>query len=334
MTRYEELRDLFLRRRCFKLVCGAGNESEDEVNKLAMVYTLAGASILDISANVKIVEAAKNGIEEAYKLAPTIGKKIEIRPFLHVSIGMEGDPHVRKSSIDMANCVKCGECAKTCPQNAINCDYVVAEYKCIGCGKCNDVCNFEAVRFYHKKADFNNVLPACKKEGVELMELHAVTEDYNGAMADWKLLNEIIDTNFVSMCLDRFLLSNTHFIERVKAASEITGERLIVQTDGAPMSGGDDDFNTTLQAVACADIMQKSGIPAMIVISGGTNSKTGILARQCGVAANGVALGSYARKIVKTLINNEDFSGNIDNIRAAVKIAEGLVTSNIEAMNG
>ena len=48
----------------------------------------------------------------------------------------------------------------------------------------------------------------------------------------------------------------------------------MVQADGAPMSGGSDDYRTTLQAVAMADIVDKANITPYIFISGGTNSKT------------------------------------------------------------
>ena len=38
---------------------------------------------------------------------------------------------------------------------------------------------------------------------------------------------------------------------------EICPDRMIVQADGIPMAGGEDDYRTTLQAVACADIVDK-----------------------------------------------------------------------------
>ena len=55
---------------------------------------------------------------------------------------------------------------------------------------------------------------------------------------------------------------------------EICPDRMIVQADGIPMGGGDDDYRTTLQAVACADIVDKFSLPVHILLSGGTNSKS------------------------------------------------------------
>jgi hypothetical protein len=148
-------------------------------------------------------------------------------------------------------------------------------------------------------------------------------------MEDWRLINEILPDNFISMCLDRSQLSDNHVVRRLTAARALTGERLMVQADGVPMSGGQDDYNTTLQAIAIADIIQKNRILAMVIASGGTNSKTGQLARACGVNLNGVAIGTFARKIIANYITDKKFSGDKGIISEAVRIAEKLVRGNI-----
>ena len=45
---------------------------------------------------------------------------------------------------------------------------------------------------------------------------------------------------------------------RIKLAKDLVKDRLIIQADGYPMSGGEDNFNTTLQAVATADVVNKA----------------------------------------------------------------------------
>ena len=97
MSRYDTLRQLLNSENCFKMICGAGNEDTNHVKKLAFIYTLAGAKILDISANIHVVESAMSGIDLAYEYAEKIDVKIDIRPYIMVSIGMPGDHHVRKS---------------------------------------------------------------------------------------------------------------------------------------------------------------------------------------------------------------------------------------------
>lgn len=335
MDRCEQLRHIFNEKRCFKLVCGAGNEDIEEVRKLATIYTIAGTIVLDLSANVEVINAAKRGIEIAYEKAPLLGKEIKTRPYMNVSIGLKGDPHVRKAIIDLKLCTECGKCIKACGEReAIKDDYVVIDSRCIGCGDCEKSCSFGAIDYYFKKADFERILPECVAAGTETMELHAVTMDDEGVRNDWRLLNKLIPDNFVSMCLDRTLLSNKHLVERIREAYDITGKRMIVQADGDPMSGRGDDYNTTLQAIACADIVKKSEIPVMIFLSGGTNSKTGLLAKQCGVEAHGVAIGSYARSVVKKYVTHEEFDNGLDILREAVTVAEQLILSNIEAISG
>ena len=52
------------------MICGAGNEDKEQVKKLAFIYTLAGAKISDISANVDVVKHAVQGIDLAFESGP------------------------------------------------------------------------------------------------------------------------------------------------------------------------------------------------------------------------------------------------------------------------
>ena len=104
------------------------------------------------------------------------------------------------------------------------------------------------------------------------------------------------------------------------------------------MGGTGDDYNTTLQAVAIADIIQKELVAKdkrfrdlPILLSGGTNSKTGALAKLCDIKFCGIAIGTHARGIVKehvsAYLQNENFDQDIDNLRAAVQIASNLINT-------
>ncbi len=332
-ARYNRLKKILQQRRLFKLVCGAGNEDPEEVKRLAFVFTLAGSTMLDLSANADIVDAAAEGIRNAYEIAPLLGRDIKIKPYLNVSVGLKGDPHVRKAQINLNKCTKCGRCIPVCKQKAISDDFKVRKYRCIGCGYCEVICPKAAIQYINKRLDLNEILPLCIQRGVETLELHAAVDDDKAFLADWKIINNLIRGNFISLCIDRSLLSNKHLIDRIKMAYALTGERLIIQADGIPMSGSEkDDYNNTLQAVACADIVVKSKIPVKIVLSGGTNRKTGLLAKQCAVAAHGVAIGSFARKIVKEFISNDKFYDNRVLIKKAVSVADELIRVNLEAI--
>ena len=84
------LKDLLETKNCFKLVCGAGNEDADEVEKLVTIYSLAGCQFFDVCAKPEIVDAAKKGLENA---------GIKDDRYICVSVGIDGDPHITKAII-------------------------------------------------------------------------------------------------------------------------------------------------------------------------------------------------------------------------------------------
>lgn len=337
MSRFELMRDLLNRGKYFKLVCGAGNENVTEVRRLALIYTLAGANAFDVSATPEVVGACMEGIDLAYEYADKIDKKIEFRPFITVSVGMPGDHHVRKAFI-VDDCVDCGKCIPVCPTDAIPSSYQIIQEKCIGCGNCEAVCppKIAAVRYTHNAKGLKEILPLCIAAGAENIELHAAVPDDESILEEWRVVSAAQPENFVSMCLDRAHLSNSHLIERIRAAYEISGERTLIQADGVPMSGGEDDFNTTLQAVGIADVIQKNlklayksyaNLP--VLLSGGTNGKTAELARMCGVPYQGVSLGTHARKIVKQWITADGFEDDDNKIIEAIVPAKDLVNRSL-----
>ena len=194
-----------------------------------------------------------------------------------------------------------------------------------------------AVRYEHNAKELGEILPKCLSLGAENIELHAAVADNDSIMAEWRTVSEAQPNNFISMCLDRFHLSNMHLIQRICEAGEIAGDRLIIQADGVPMSGGADDFNTTLQAIAIADIINKDlmqkdkkfrDLP--ILLSGGTNGKTKEMAELCDVEFSGVSIGTHARKIVKEQVQNENFDTDMGALAKAVEIAEGLVNRSLK----
>ena len=93
MDRFTQYNYLLSNSLFFKLVCGAGNESVEEVERLAFVYTLAGCKGFDVSANVDVVKACKRGIEKAYSFSNPyfIESESNVEPFVTVSVGMPGD---------------------------------------------------------------------------------------------------------------------------------------------------------------------------------------------------------------------------------------------------
>ena len=114
----------------FKLVCGAGNEDCESVKRLVYTYAKAGCRFFDLSARKEILESAKN----ALKLAEVDDA------MLCVSVGIKGDPHITKANINESKCIKCGNCFRNCPNDAIYSSIIIDEKRCIGCGICQTVC--------------------------------------------------------------------------------------------------------------------------------------------------------------------------------------------------
>jgi len=291
----------------FKMICGAGNEDADEVYKLCLVYTLAGAKAIDMSANIDVVKSAVNGVEDAEALLGKYKLKNYTRPYLTVSIGMPGDHHVRKAKIIENKCTECNACIPVCPTDAIPDILTIIESRCIGCGACGVACQDDAIGYSHKEIEIETVLKDCVNAGVENIELHAAVLDDEPVLHEWEIVNNINPFGFNSVCLDRGYLSNHGIKTRIQKMLEICPDRMIVQADGIPMAGGQDDYRTTLQAVACADIVDKFAFPVFILLSGGTNSLSIELSKKCSVPYAGVSIGTYARHLIYEYINDPNF---------------------------
>lgn len=307
------LEDLLKSNKCFKLVCGAGNEDATEVEKLVKLYSSAGCKFFDLSAKPEIVDAAKRGLEDR-------------EGYLCVSVGIKGDPHVRKACIDGEKCVGCHKCEEICPQKAIH-GSKINKVRCLGCGKCEKVCRHDAISYISENKDLREVLPPLIEKGIDCIELHAMGENDDEVFEKWGYINEIFD-GLLSICTSRGHLSEENMIERIKVMTDRRKPfSTIVQADGFPMSGGKDDYKTTLQAVSTAEIVQNAKLPVYIMLSGGTNSKTSELAKMCGINYNGIAIGTFARKIVVRYVDRVDFLTNKYAFEDALKIAKTLVES-------
>ena len=315
------LSDVLRNKKCFKLVCGAGNEDVAEIEKLVYVYSKAGCNLFDLSANLEVIKAAKSGLKKA---------GINTDRYLCVSVGIKGDPHINKAIIDQNSCQKCDACKKICPQNAIFEDalsYNIKKEKCIGCAKCTAVCRYGSITLESVEIDLKEVIPPIIEEGIDCIEFHAITENDGEVYKKWQMLSEMFN-GIMSICIDRTKLSDSKLIERISNMTKGRSEyNTIIQADGAPMSGGKDDYKSTLQAVATAEIVQKINLPVYILLSGGTNSKSSELASLCCINISGVAIGTYARQIVREYISAENFWDDSSVQNKAIDSATKLVNA-------
>ncbi len=310
------LKDLLEEKHCFKLVCGAGNEDVESIRRLVYLYAIAGCRFFDLSASEEVIDAVLSTLHSANIYDA----------YICVSVGIKSDPHCNKAVIDYNRCINCGSCESVCPQGAIH--YAkVKKSKCIGCGRCWKVCPRGAISYTPEEKNLDEILPKLIKKGIDCLEFHVIGQDENEIFTKWKYINDNFD-GMLSICISRGKLGDEALIERIKKM--IDGREpysTIIQADGFPMSGGDDDYKTTLQAVATAEIVQNAKFPVYLMLSGGTNSKTTELAQMCGINYNAVAVGSYARKIVKKYIERSDFWTNHNITEDALNTIKPLVDS-------
>ena len=246
--------------------------------------------------------------------------------YLCVSVGIKNDPHVNKAVINYDRCVNCGSCEAVCPQGAIH--YAkVKKIKCIGCGKCWKVCSRAAISYVSEEKKLDEVLPSIVDKGIDCIEFHAMGLDEEEISSKWQYINDNYE-GILSICTSRGKLSDEGLVRRIKDMIQNREPyTTIIQADGFPMSGGDDNYKSTLQAVATAEIVQNEKLPVYIMLSGGTNGKTTELAKMCEISYCGVAVGSYARKIVKRYVDRNDFWTNPRVVENALSLAKPLVDS-------
>ena len=86
-------------------------------------------------------------------------------------------------------------------------------------------------------------------------------------------------------------------------------------------------------AVSTAQLFQNANLPVYIMMSGGTNTKSTELAKHCGVYPHCIAIGSFARKIVKKYLQNDNLLTDEKLFLEAVEIAKKLIDISLENMS-
>ncbi|MFA6989370.1 MAG: DUF561 domain-containing protein [Candidatus Gastranaerophilaceae bacterium] len=283
------LKNFFDNKKIFKLIVGAGNEDIETIKKLVSVYSKAGANVFDVRADRKIILEVSEMLEK-------IGQKDN---FICASIGLGNDIHFKKAQIT-ANCTVCKNCIPSCPTGAISCVeniITIQKQKCIGCQYCLKVCDKEAVSFYSTPADFEQTFFKISDLPVSYIEVHS-----DGTDEEIFRYFHFLKENFQGLkgiCLSGNKISNLEKIEIIKKIKDIIyPQKLVVQADGTAMSGFDNEKETTIKALEASKLFVESIDDIYVIPSGGTNANTITLAREQKLDINGVAIGTYARKIV------------------------------------
>lgn len=288
-----------------KIICGAANTSEQQVERLCMVYALAGADVIDVGTQENIHIAAKRGVKRALEMKPELTP-----PVIMTSINVGDDKHFRKASFDLSKCVQCVECLKTCDVNK-------DPEKCYGCARCVEACQHNAVTMVKMPHDL-------KIKNYNAIEIHTGNSSLEELKAFLSLNKTALDKAFlISVSINSGYFNSSELVQYVSSIIKMFDKKIIIQIDGLPMSGGTKK-SSTLPTLAAASTLIDAEINAYVQLSGGTNYLTQEIVNLTGLKISGIGYGSFAKKIILSYIEGEEdsFMAELDKI---VDVAEKLL---------
>ncbi|KAI0565605.1 Iron-Sulfur binding protein [Gracilaria domingensis] len=333
----------------FKLICGASYHDTPSIRNPCEVYTIAGVDCIDVAADESIIRAAREGIQSGVTRALSYEK-----PLLMISINDDSDPHFRKAVFEVKDCISgCPRpCQKVCPADAIDLTGAITD-RCYGCGRCIPACPINIVH----AEEYVHALPYVKtllSGGIDCLEIHTGKGHLEQFEVTWKGIEDAVVDNlkmvavsFPDLGTDEEMESALRHMWNVISKSKRFlegGLALVWQTDGRPMSG-DISRGTAIKSVKLAKrvirLLKGGSIPGHVQLAGGTNASTVARMRAAGLlrssagehgmqssmhTASGIAVGGYARKIVKEKLGNKfDTVLSEPELEEAVKVASELV---------
>ncbi|WOD38819.1 LdpA C-terminal domain-containing domain [Nodosilinea sp. E11] len=273
-----------------KLICGASYQDMPTVQRLVMLYALAGVDCIDVAADSAVVAAARRGLEDAVHLAGYLGDCLlgdrvafsaanrHTLPWLMVSLNDSEDPHFRKAHFDAAHCPPdCDRpCDPICPTAAIQFQAAnngsVETSLCYGCGRCIAVCpenNIEARSYLASPEAFSREQLA----QIDAVEIHTQTghqaefEQLWQRLQPWRSTLKLISIS----CPDHDqVVPYLWDLYNLMAPLDLP---LVWQTDGRPMSG-DLGKGTTHATIRLAQKILDARLPGYVQPAGGTNGYT------------------------------------------------------------
>ncbi|HSA07600.1 MAG TPA: LdpA C-terminal domain-containing domain [Candidatus Gastranaerophilales bacterium] len=312
-----------------KIICGASNTSEKQVERLSLVYSLCGAEVIDISAYKHIYNAAKRGIIAASEIAglkPDIYPKFNI-PAIMKSLNVGDDKHFKKANFNLTRCISCLECVKTCQSGALSKDSGKSTFeseKCYGCARCVEACQQNAVTMVKVDRNAEEDKPDIGK--FDALEIHTGNSSIEEVKRFVDFNKNIMEkANFISVSVDSMRFNSAELLEYVNSVINMFKDKIIVQIDGISMRGGTKN-SSTVQTIAAAAVLLDAKVNAYIQLSGGTNHLTSDFVNLAGLKISGIGYGTFAKKIILSYIEDfgdDEFKANLHKIvTVAVKLIE------------
>ena len=318
-----------------KLIIGAALKDFELIENFSYIFTHAQANALDISAFPNSVIYAKKGIEKARYENPSLSE-----PLLMISVNIGEDPHFRRIILNTENCTECLACIPSCPADAFyqsetkNFNYDID--LCYGCGNCLPDCHFAALDYEHWNSQSPSSLMSLIELGANAIEIHL-----NNDLKTFQEFYKQVPKQFLleSFCIgsekmDQNDLENATSII-INAVINKHGylKPFIIQTDGIPLAGArwDKSANKDLISIKNAEIVinkinkdfSEFKNKIFVQLAGGITEHSLEKAFKESVQVNGVAIGSYARKI----IHDSYYKENAFDTQAAIIFARDLINT-------
>jgi len=311
-------------KRFVKLICGASNIDQKQIERLAMVYSLAGIDVIDISPDKDSFDSATDGIEQAkniYNKNPLDYPKFN-EPLIMVSLNTGSDLHFRKAEINSVLCTNCMNCTLVCPAGALyetSGQLQLNLKSCYGCARCIEICDKRAISLDKTKTA---VLIPDNCEAIEIHTGNSSIDEIKTFINNNSYITQ--KTKLISFSVESGLFSRNELIKFVQSLISLVNKKVIIQIDGKPMSANN-NASSSLEALAAAQVLSGLNSDFYIQIAGGINHLTKSYLKMFGLSISGVGYGTFARKIILPYIVGLDDVEFLSNLKKCVNITTSLV---------
>lgn len=285
-------------RRFFKLIGGGSFTEADKIADLAMAYAQAGADCIDIAPDLAVIEAVASTLDQ---LDATVD-----RPVLMISLPLDPDPHFRKIELNEPDCIRCGLCLPECPTEAITMPGAleISQSLCYGCGRCVPVCPTDALSLLPFQVE-SQIEAVLSHPGVQALEIHSRYADPYMLEAFLNRWQPLLADKLIALCFRPAEIPEAQLLNFCRIAQEKSTQPILLQIDGAPMSGTEDPeaSRPALEAaVQMAQLLAHQLDYPPITISGGINQHTAQwLQDERYRFIAGAGMGTMARKAIWNL---------------------------------